>query len=321
MLERNVKTKRNRKRTAAPELAPVSQDEIKGGRRKKSTLTIPRVTAEQPEGSEKLGRRKTKTRLSDIPSVDPAVPGSAKEPTALSLPAIQEEPGEEARSSATADAGVTSPKQTEGLGERAQASQKGEAEANPGDRAAKASRGGRSHRRERKQGLFARAKEGIVAFFAGLLTVITSVKLPKIRIPSPSEIVASQNFRRNAIIIVGIIVSVAIIYPSVRDYYVAVRERDQLAVELAAVKERNEAIVAQVEYLQSIEGQEDLARSEFGLVKEGENAVNVFGSEDNRGLKVHAEVLPEDIYAPTTWYSPFLDPLFGFDPKAPVNPS
>lgn len=121
--------------------------------------------------------------------------------------------------------------------------------------------------------------------------------------------------------IVGAILVVAVLalgflYPAAKDSYVAMRAQAQLQAEYDALVQRNEAIQANVDRLSTDEGVEDKAREDFGWVKSGENSVNVYGlEEDEEALStLNADVTAGSVPAPETWYSSFLDPLFGVNP-------
>ena len=61
-------------------------------------------------------------------------------------------------------------------------------------------------------------------------------------------------------------------------------------------------------------GIEDRARKEFGWVKEGENAANVYGLDTYEDESTYNKaVTPGSVEAPDTWYSPVLDILFGVE--------
>ncbi len=68
-------------------------------------------------------------------------------------------------------------------------------------------------------------------------------------------------------------------YPALRVQYQESRERDRLAAELADLKDRNDALSAQVERLKTPEGVEELARENLGMVKEGEHLYVVLDPE------------------------------------------
>jgi len=70
------------------------------------------------------------------------------------------------------------------------------------------------------------------------------------------------------------------LYPTARLQYLEAREKTRLEQELASLKERNQDLKAQVDRLKTPEGVEEMARSDLGMVKEGENLyVVTVGSE------------------------------------------
>ena len=62
-------------------------------------------------------------------------------------------------------------------------------------------------------------------------------------------------------------------------------------------------------------GMEDRAHQQYGWVKQGDNAVTVTGLAEDKhpsAAEVLRTVTLNDVRAPETWYSPVLDPLFGY---------
>lgn len=104
---------------------------------------------------------------------------------------------------------------------------------------------------------------------------------------------------------------VAFLYGPAQQLYVDIRERDRLTAEYEAVVERNNAIGAEVSALQTEAGVEDVARTQFGWVREGEHAVSVSGLTAQKESSFRGNILSEDIELPDTWYSGVLDPFFG----------
>ena len=104
------------------------------------------------------------------------------------------------------------------------------------------------------------------------------------------------------------------LYPSAQQYYVTMRECDRLQAEYEAIENRNANIQSEVDALATDAGVEDRAREEFGWVKTGEHAVNVRGldvGEDESTFR--ANIVQGSVKAPETWYSKWLDPLFGVE--------
>lgn len=103
------------------------------------------------------------------------------------------------------------------------------------------------------------------------------------------------------------------LYGPAQQYYQSVREHDRLQAEYDAVAARNEALQAEVDALGSDAGVESKAREDFGWVKEGEQAVVVYGLEtsEDDAVGMNANIIPGSVEAPETWYSPVLDVVFG----------
>ena len=99
-------------------------------------------------------------------------------------------------------------------------------------------------------------------------------------------------------------------YTPAQQYYKQMRERDRLAAEYEAVLDRNDALDASVDSLQSHSGIEDKAHSEYGMVKDGEQAGSVSGIDVVGDSDFTANVVPGGVPAPDTWYSGFLDVFF-----------
>lgn len=105
------------------------------------------------------------------------------------------------------------------------------------------------------------------------------------------------------------------LYQPAQQYYQALREHDRLQAEYDAVAARNQALQSEVDALNSDVGVESRAREYFGWVKEGENAVVVYGVENAEDDEdgVIANIVPGSVEAPETWYSPVLDAVFGVE--------
>lgn len=115
-------------------------------------------------------------------------------------------------------------------------------------------------------------------------------------------------------VVACLVLSCVFLYPTARQYYVTVRQHDQLQAEYAALQQRNEAIRSEVDNLSTNAGIEDRARKEFGWVKEGENAVNVYGIDSSGDESAYNKAItPGSVEAPETWYSPVLDVVFGVE--------
>lgn len=120
-----------------------------------------------------------------------------------------------------------------------------------------------------------------------------------------------------AIIIACFAFAVSSVYPDAQAYYLQMRANDQAAAEYQAILERNEELANHVTALQTDEGMEELAHESFGWVREGENSVSVLGegtSDISADAKDQTSAIAEgSVPAPETWYSPILDPVFGYE--------
>lgn len=117
-----------------------------------------------------------------------------------------------------------------------------------------------------------------------------------------------------ASVLVCLIAATAFLYPTARTYYQALREEARLEAEYTALSERNQELEVSVAELQTDSGIEARARSQYGWVKDGEQAARVSGIDAGESsADISAKVLTDEVKAPETWYSPLLDPLFGVE--------
>ena len=119
------------------------------------------------------------------------------------------------------------------------------------------------------------------------------------------------------LIIVGVAVWVLnSLYTPVRNYYVANRQLDALQATYDAVTKESDDIRSELEYLQTHEGIEDVARTR-GFVEPGDTKVIVEGLQD-KGDTFNQPYHPTDtkVVEERTWYVEMLDNLFGYKPEA-----
>ena len=136
---------------------------------------------------------------------------------------------------------------------------------------------------------------------------------------SPLGSVLRWRFAPAVIAVLGVAVvaafAVVMLFPTAQQYYLASRTQDKLQAEYDAVSQRNAAIQSDIDYLSTDEGIADAAREQLGWVASGETAGVVTGlSSDDSTTKetVYAQVDSSSVETPTTWYSDFLDPIFGY---------
>jgi cell division protein FtsL len=106
-------------------------------------------------------------------------------------------------------------------------------------------------------------------------------------------------------------------YPMAQVQYRETRQRAQLQAELTALQTRNARLGTQVARLKTNEGVEDYARSQLGMVKQGEHVVVVTdGTQVSNpatptiGAAPTIQTSGEAIVAPTGPWTAFLDSIF-----------
>ncbi|WP_232050940.1 FtsB family cell division protein [Arabiibacter massiliensis] len=125
---------------------------------------------------------------------------------------------------------------------------------------------------------------------------------------------SSRAFIATMALAVCLVLSGSFLYPAAQQYYQALREHDRLAAEYAALSDRNDALQSDVNALQTDSGIEARAHEQLGWVKEGEQTANVRGLDlPEEAPTFRANITSDSIETPETWYSPFLDPLFGVE--------
>ncbi len=105
-------------------------------------------------------------------------------------------------------------------------------------------------------------------------------------------------------------------YPVVRVRYRETREQARLTVELKSIQDRNDRLREQVERLKTPEGVEDYARSQLGLVKEGEHKVVVVSNRAAAAPPVNSSPRidsDETTASPSGPWTAFLDLVFGVE--------
>lgn len=120
---------------------------------------------------------------------------------------------------------------------------------------------------------------------------------------------------RVALIVVCVFaVALAIVYPTAKSYYQAMREGQRYEAQLAAVQARNDALEKDTEALKTDEGIEAQARKDYGYVKKGDkSAVVTNADEDGSSSLKPGQIDTSEIEAPVTWYYSILDKVFFYD--------
>lgn len=121
--------------------------------------------------------------------------------------------------------------------------------------------------------------------------------------------IADSPARLRLVIVLAVIgVVFASLYGPVKNYYVALRQRDDLQTYYTRLDASNSSLRESIQYLQSREGVEDEARRR-GYVYEGETAAEIPGLEDNTNNFTGETDVPK---AEEPWYIQALDGLFGY---------
>ncbi len=122
-------------------------------------------------------------------------------------------------------------------------------------------------------------------------------------------------------IVLCLLICVVLLYPALRNYYIAYRVNEQLLQELAAVEERNERILEQIAYLNTEQGIADRARERFGWAPEGELAVNITGLDVSDSTTVLPATIPAGSgVVPDVWWITFCDVLFAVEEEVAPEP-
>ena len=100
-----------------------------------------------------------------------------------------------------------------------------------------------------------------------------------------------------------------VFYPPMKIQYQESREQMRLEAELESLKERNDALSAQVQRLQTPEGVEEVARESLGLVKPGENLYLLIDPDEETSTPLPASP-DEEVVQESLWYG-LLDLVFG----------
>ena len=119
------------------------------------------------------------------------------------------------------------------------------------------------------------------------------------------------------IVVATVGVFIGAYYPVAKVQYRETRERDRLQAELDSLQVRNGRLRTQVARLKTPDGVEDYARSQLGMVKQGEHVVVVLdGSKPEPAQSTSMTTPPrldtdEATVAPAGPWTAFLDSVFG----------
>lgn len=115
------------------------------------------------------------------------------------------------------------------------------------------------------------------------------------------------------LVVLSALLALGSFYPVARVQYREERQKAKLEAEYRALVARNDRLSKAVERLRTPEGVEDLARSNLGLVKEGEHAVVVVDPSKETTLAGAPQIDAEPkVAAPRGPWTATLDAFFGY---------
>ncbi len=91
----------------------------------------------------------------------------------------------------------------------------------------------------------------------------------------------SDKFKVAAVVAAVVLMAGIMLYPTAREYYASVRGLERSNAQLAQLEDRNVQLQEGIDALATDDGIENYARSQYGWVKDGEEAVSVIGLADN----------------------------------------
>ncbi len=125
------------------------------------------------------------------------------------------------------------------------------------------------------------------------------------------EALLNSSKNKNRKLFVGGFVAFAIVftccflYQPARDFYISVREQDKLNAQYEAIKNTNEALAQDIEYLQTEDGVRQRASETLGLIQQGESIGYVSGADivdgrDNSASSTSSKLAYKNIKTPQT---------------------
>ncbi|MGN0262482.1 MAG: septum formation initiator family protein [Eggerthellaceae bacterium] len=274
---------------------------VSAGPSRQSSLKSVAMSLEEPDASEAaLAAAKDPRVSSDRPSVKQAASRKAKSPSQKrsEKKRAAKGAGDTARGAAEVRGDAENPVAV-GKGVRGKASSK----------KGKASKDARSQKRRtlRKP----KSAGDLASLITNGILDLASAAVEFVKKPH------SKAFYRGLVAALAVVVALMFIYPSVRDYYVALRNNAKSEAEYAALQEYYDQLKDEVETLNSDQGVEDAARDEFGMVMPGDVSLNVKDLESEADFDkdpTDIGITPAgSVEAPEEWYTPFCDFIFGYD--------
>ena len=144
-----------------------------------------------------------------------------------------------------------------------------------------------------------------------------NAKKPAVKAKTPTAGISWRWWLLPIVVVATVGVFVGAYYPVAKVQYRETRERDSLRAELDSLQARNGRLRTQVARLKTPEGVEDYARSQLGMVKQGEHVVVVLdGNKPDPDQPASATTPPrletdEAPVEPAVPWTAFLDSVFG----------
>lgn len=276
---------------------------VSAGSSRQSSLKSVAMSLEESDASPSAPAAARDPRVSsDRPSVKQAASRKAKSPS--------QKRGEKKRAAKGADDAVQGAMAQQGQSDRGDSASDGKkVRGGASSGKGKASKGARSAKRR----TFRKPKSAgdLAALITDGILDLASAAVEFVKKPH------SKAFYRGLVAALAIVAALAFIYPSARDYYVALRNNAKSEAEYAALQEYYDQLKDEVETLNSDQGVEDAARDEFGMIMPGDVSLNVKDLESEADFDkdpTDIGITPAgSVEAPEEWYTPFCDFIFGYD--------
>ena len=120
-----------------------------------------------------------------------------------------------------------------------------------------------------------------------------------------------------SLIVIGVLFIVLFLYMPAKNYYFAARENDKLTAQYDKLKQTNQELQDDIDFLKTPEGIKQRANDSLGLIQQGEQTGVVKGTAENSraddtAATTSSRLAYKSVKAPDTWCSGFLDFFFGY---------
>lgn len=120
-----------------------------------------------------------------------------------------------------------------------------------------------------------------------------------------------------SVVVVCLIFSIFFLYQPAKDFYFSVRQNDKLQAQYETLKNTNDKLSEDIEFLKTDEGVKQRASETLGLIENGESIGYVSGESSSDGrsnsaASTSSKLAYKNIKTPVKWYSPIGDFIFGY---------